>query len=138
MSSILLVKLLIVLFALTFFLVILNANIEAWALPKLEADTGKENSIWLSVDKKGSGNPANPGIVDLYHHKRSLYPLGRNDGSDFELWKTSGNGWVRVTDLAPFFYNLITNRSNIYLIKDKRSEDIAPLRMRKKSTCSLP
>ena len=130
MSSMLLVKLLVVLIALTFFLIILNANIEAWALPKLETDTGEESSIWLSANKKGFGNPANLGIVDFYHHQGNLYPLGRNDGSDFDLWKTTGNGWVRVTDLAPFYYNLLTNRSNIYLLKGIRSEDIATPRTR--------
>ena len=138
MSSMLLVKLLIVLFALTFFLVILNAKIEAWALPKLETDTSGESSIWLSVDKKGSGNPANLGIVDLYHHRGNLYPLGRNNGSNYELWKTTVNGWVRVTDLAPFFYNILTNKSNIYLIKDTRSDDIATPKTREKSTYCLP
>ena len=138
MSSMLLVKLLIVLFALTFFLVILNAKIEAWALPKLETDTSEESSIWLSVNKKGFGNPANLSIVDLYQHQGNLYPLGRNYGIDFELWKTTGNGWVRVTDLAPFFYSLLNNRSNIYLIKDIRSEGIATPRTRKNSTYCLP
>ena len=138
MSSMLLVKLLIVLIALTFFLIILNATIEAWALPKLETDASKESSIWLSVNKKGFGNPANLGIVDLYNHQGNLYPLGRNDGSDFELWKTTGNGWVRVNDLAPIFYNLLTNRSNIYLLKGIRSEDITTPRTREKSTYILP
>ena len=138
MSSILLVKLLIVLIALTFFLIILNANIEAWALPELETDTREESSIWLSVNKKGFGNPANLGIVGLDQHQGNLYPLGRKDCSDFELWKTTGNGWVHITDLAPFFYNLLTSRSNIYLLKGIKSEDIATPRTRGKTTYSLP
>lgn len=81
----------------------------AFEIPEgLETFQGEEGSRWERVNQPGFGDPDNTGIVALCPYREALYALTRNDATGFELWKTSGQGWVRLavpgfTDDSDFF-----------------------------------
>ncbi|MBW1824046.1 MAG: hypothetical protein JRI87_05705 [Deltaproteobacteria bacterium] len=75
-----------------------NGTGPAWEIPEgLETVTGKDGSVWEVVNQPGFGNQDNIAIVSLYPYQESLYAITRNDETGFEIWKTSGTGWVQIT-----------------------------------------
>jgi len=62
-----------------------------------QALVGEDGSLWVQVNPPGFGNKKNVGIVSLCPFQGELYAITRNDATGFELWKTSGIGWTKVT-----------------------------------------
>jgi hypothetical protein len=90
-------------------IVALAGTAAALEIPEgLETVNGEDGSVWEIVNQPGFGNKENIAVVALCPYEESLYALTRNDITGFELWQTSGTGWVKVsvegfTDNAGFF-----------------------------------
>ena len=81
----------------------------AYEIPDaLEAVAGEDGSVWERVNQPGFGSKENVSAVALCPYGESLYALTRNDTSGFEIWKTFGTGWTKVT--VPGF----TDNNNYY------------------------
>ncbi len=63
----------------------------------LETITADDGSIWERINVPGFGNQYNVAFVAMAPFQGSLYALTRNDQTGFELWKTTCDGWTRVT-----------------------------------------
>jgi len=63
----------------------------------LETITAEDGSTWERVNLPGFGSKYNVSVVAMCPFQGSLYALTRNDQTGFELWKTSCDGWTRVT-----------------------------------------
>jgi hypothetical protein len=63
----------------------------------LYALTGEDGSVWVQVSPAGFGNQDNINVVALQPYQGELYAITRNDVTGFEIWKTSGIGWTKVT-----------------------------------------
>jgi hypothetical protein len=59
--------------------------------------TGEDGSVWVQVSPPGFGNQDNVSVVALHPYQGELYAITRNDVTGFELWKTSGIGWTKIT-----------------------------------------
>lgn len=90
----------------------------------LETITAEDGSMWERVNVPGFGNQYNVGVVAMSQFQGSLYALTRNDETGFELWKTTCDGWSRVTVpeftqndyygwLKPGFMNSIDRKYNL-------------------------
>jgi hypothetical protein len=90
----------------------------------LETITADDGSTWERVNLPGFGNKYNVGVVALAPFQGALYALTRNDQTGFELWKTTCDGWTRVTVpeftqndyygwLKPGFLNPIDRKFNL-------------------------
>jgi hypothetical protein len=64
--------------------------------------------LWVQASPPGFGDKNNVGVVALCPFQGELYATTRNDVTGFELWKTSGIGWTRLT--VPGF----TDNSNYF------------------------
>jgi hypothetical protein len=86
------------LFSCITFLVVSQSTVAALEVPEaLDTLIGEEGSQWEQVNQPGFGNQDNIAIVSLYPYQESLYAITRNDETGFEIWKTSGTGWVQLT-----------------------------------------
>ncbi len=63
----------------------------------LHALPGEDGSVWVQVSPAGFGTGDNVSVVALQPYQGELYAITRNDVSGFELWKTSGIGWTKIT-----------------------------------------
>jgi len=63
----------------------------------LETITAEDGSTWERVNLPGFGTQYNVGVVAMHPFQGSLYALTRNDETGFELWKTTCDGWTRIT-----------------------------------------
>jgi hypothetical protein len=63
----------------------------------LYAITGEDGSVWVQVSPPGFGNKDNVNVVALHPFQGELYAITRNDVTGFELWKTSGIVWTKIT-----------------------------------------
>jgi len=63
----------------------------------LETLAGDDGSIWELVSVPGFGDRNNTDVVSMTPFQGCLYALTRNDETGFELWKTVGPGWQRIT-----------------------------------------
>ena len=61
------------------------------------AITGDDGSVWVQVNPPGFGSKDNVSVVALHPFQGELYAITRNDVTGFELWKTSGTGWTKIT-----------------------------------------
>ena len=63
----------------------------------LGAITGEDSSLWVQMNSPGFGNQDNVSIVALYPFQANLYAITRNDVTGFELWKSPGTGWTKIS-----------------------------------------
>ena len=80
------------------FLLVSQSTVAALEIPAaVETLTGEDGSVWEAVNQPGFGNRDNIAIVSLCPYQESLYAITRNDETGFEIWKTSGTGWIQLT-----------------------------------------
>ena len=75
------------------FLGSLNPSVPA----AIETVNGEDGSVWERVSAHGFGDSENIDFVSLLPFQGDLYAVTRNDATGFEIWKTIGTGWTRIT-----------------------------------------
>ena len=63
----------------------------------VDAISGEDGSVWVQVNPPGFGNQDNVSIVALYPFQANLYAITRNDVTGFELWRSPGTGWTKIS-----------------------------------------
>ncbi len=77
---------------------LMPSAVSAQSVPAaLETVAGEDGSVWERVSTEGFGTTENLSITALCAFQGSLYALTRNDAAGFQIWRTSGTSWEKIS-----------------------------------------